>query len=435
MRRKDTNTRIAIVGAGISGLAAAYYLREKGYNNITIFEAEDRPGGKILSWKQDGDWYELGAVFTIDGYTTVQSLARRYKAKLSKQARTTTYYRDGQPRSPFRVMAHDFGYLAVAKSAVRFASLIRRHKELERPGFAGAAPELYASFKSLFSEEEMAPFASLLGSATSAYGYGNLDTTPALYYLKLLQSGVGFVAKDVLNSTLGLRLGTMYTFDHGYQSLLESIARDFDVRLHSKVSSIMRERDGEKDELQITCGGRGRPRGQHRETFDNAILSSMPIHTLDYLDVGADEKEIFSEVRYVSYHEILFRGHMPFRDGGVLLDVQSEGDPACLVRFFPDKDIYQSFHSHSGGLSEDELEARLRKVVGGLGGTITEKIRSRSLLYFPHFQEASLRRLGPYERLEAMQGNRGTYYIGSLFNMEGAELSARYARHLVGRHF
>lgn len=41
--------RIAIVGAGISGLRAAQLLFEKGYTNLTVFEARDRIGGRIHS--------------------------------------------------------------------------------------------------------------------------------------------------------------------------------------------------------------------------------------------------------------------------------------------------------------------------------------------------------------------------------------------------
>src|SRR5262245_41291358 len=38
--------RVAILGAGIAGLTAAYRLREAGYQ-CTILEARDRPGGRV----------------------------------------------------------------------------------------------------------------------------------------------------------------------------------------------------------------------------------------------------------------------------------------------------------------------------------------------------------------------------------------------------
>lgn len=53
------NTRkIAIIGAGIAGLAAGCYAQMNGYHT-TIFEMHDLPGGLCTSWKREG--------FTFDG--------------------------------------------------------------------------------------------------------------------------------------------------------------------------------------------------------------------------------------------------------------------------------------------------------------------------------------------------------------------------------
>ena len=37
--------KIAIIGAGVSGLSAAHFLKDK--YEVTVFEKEDRPGGLI----------------------------------------------------------------------------------------------------------------------------------------------------------------------------------------------------------------------------------------------------------------------------------------------------------------------------------------------------------------------------------------------------
>ncbi len=44
----DTGKRVAIVGAGPAGMAAAYFLRQKGHA-VTVFEAEPKAGG-MLAW-------------------------------------------------------------------------------------------------------------------------------------------------------------------------------------------------------------------------------------------------------------------------------------------------------------------------------------------------------------------------------------------------
>ncbi|CAN1725330.1 Protoporphyrinogen oxidase 2 [Linum perenne] len=61
---KDQSTslgrKVAVVGAGISGLAAAYKLKSNGYD-VTVFEAEGRAGGKLRSVSQDGFIWDVGA--------------------------------------------------------------------------------------------------------------------------------------------------------------------------------------------------------------------------------------------------------------------------------------------------------------------------------------------------------------------------------------
>ena len=50
-----------IVGAGISGIAAATKLMENGFNDITILEAENRTGGRIHSVSFADGYIDLGA--------------------------------------------------------------------------------------------------------------------------------------------------------------------------------------------------------------------------------------------------------------------------------------------------------------------------------------------------------------------------------------
>ena len=47
--------RIAIIGAGITGLSAAHYLR-RDYPDaeIDVYEQSDRVGGKIKTYRKDG---------------------------------------------------------------------------------------------------------------------------------------------------------------------------------------------------------------------------------------------------------------------------------------------------------------------------------------------------------------------------------------------
>lgn len=72
--------RVAIIGGGISGLAAALELNDAGIVS-TVYEAQDRFGGRMYSntstWL-DGQSSEWGGEFIDTGHKVMQSLSRRF---------------------------------------------------------------------------------------------------------------------------------------------------------------------------------------------------------------------------------------------------------------------------------------------------------------------------------------------------------------------
>lgn len=48
-----SGTRVAVVGAGIAGLTAAYRLAQAGLQ-VTVFESESKVGGRVVAVRSDG---------------------------------------------------------------------------------------------------------------------------------------------------------------------------------------------------------------------------------------------------------------------------------------------------------------------------------------------------------------------------------------------
>jgi monoamine oxidase len=101
--RAATEARIAIVGAGMAGLAAALYLHDHGIE-ATIYEASARVGGRMesdrTSWLADQVSEHCGELIDT-GHHTIRRLARRFHLPLDNlhhgEARgsTDTFYFDG----------------------------------------------------------------------------------------------------------------------------------------------------------------------------------------------------------------------------------------------------------------------------------------------------------------------------------------------------
>nr|XP_048323079.1 protoporphyrinogen oxidase 2-like isoform X2 [Ziziphus jujuba var. spinosa] len=92
--------RVAVVGAGVSGLAAAYKLKSHGLN-VTVFEAGGRTGGKLRSVSHDGLIWDEGANTMTQSEIEVQSLlddlGLREKQQFPISQNKRYIVRDGSP--------------------------------------------------------------------------------------------------------------------------------------------------------------------------------------------------------------------------------------------------------------------------------------------------------------------------------------------------
>jgi monoamine oxidase len=77
--------RIVIVGAGISGLSAAYQLKKDYGLDAQVYEASERVGGRVFtkSYPKEGVRVELGASFIDNDHYAIRALAEELQLKLA----------------------------------------------------------------------------------------------------------------------------------------------------------------------------------------------------------------------------------------------------------------------------------------------------------------------------------------------------------------
>ncbi|HVC09221.1 MAG TPA: protoporphyrinogen oxidase [Elusimicrobiota bacterium] len=68
--------RVAVLGAGIAGLSAAFEIARSGRGQATVLEASERAGGKILSLARSGAVYEAGPDSFLSAKPDVLELAK-----------------------------------------------------------------------------------------------------------------------------------------------------------------------------------------------------------------------------------------------------------------------------------------------------------------------------------------------------------------------
>lgn len=91
-----------IIGAGLSGLAAAHALKEAGWD-VTVVEARKRKGGRVFSYSFDSNpelVCELGAEWVGASHERMQALCHDFKIKLNEHRFDASLLRDGVYKRP-----------------------------------------------------------------------------------------------------------------------------------------------------------------------------------------------------------------------------------------------------------------------------------------------------------------------------------------------
>ena len=92
--------KVAIVGAGIAGLASAIRLRVQGHK-VSVFEANSYPGGKLTAFQENGYRFDMGpSLFTMpqlveELFELAQKPIHSYFSYKKKETICNYFYEDG----------------------------------------------------------------------------------------------------------------------------------------------------------------------------------------------------------------------------------------------------------------------------------------------------------------------------------------------------
>ena len=91
-----------VIGAGLSGLAAAYALKRAGWR-VTVLEARERTGGRVLSYsfpQSPNLICEMGGEWVGASHERIQALCREFKIELQDHRFSASLLRDGVVKRP-----------------------------------------------------------------------------------------------------------------------------------------------------------------------------------------------------------------------------------------------------------------------------------------------------------------------------------------------
>jgi protoporphyrinogen oxidase len=420
-----------VIGAGPAGLATAMYLREQGAEKVTVLERLDRIGGKCCTVELGGEAFDLGANYLTPGYRRTLRLARELGCATHPAPKRRAFdLATGTWHSLIAAVTSGENLLVFPIAVVRYLWKSFRLRGLAAaPGFrgVGAMPELHTSFGQWLDANGMSSLRRLFAVPIEVFGYGYLDDVPAAYVVKYMTT-INFLV--VLAVGAGLPIRWPKQFNLGYQHLWERIveSRGLDVRTGVAIEEI--DRSGP---IRVTTN-------HGAFEFDELVIACSPKDILEVVtDRTPEEEELFGVVRHRDYW---VTAAQPTGVPNNLVDeiqlspaptLPPKGHPWGLSKMHKASDVVLYYSLVDGLLDDREVDERIRVDTQEMGATPGPVLRREKWnRYFPHVSPEDFAAQW-YERAEAMQGRRHTWYSGGLFAFELVEPILGYAEDLARR--
>lgn len=284
----DNPSTIAVGGGGISGLAAAWHLQERGAA-VTLFEASDRTGGVIRSTRQNGFLVDEGPNTLVartpavaDAIESLGIESERVPANDVADARYVV--RDGRlvrvPTSPSGLLTTPLLSMG-AKLRLLREPFVRPSREDD---------ESLADFVRRRLGPEVLDYAvNPFVAGVYAGDPAHLSTRYAFPTLHALEREHGSLGRSLLHRVRHRADATPkpsrhpFSFHDGMQTFPDALARrigDDAIRLRAPLVALRRDADG----WRVTTQSDGATR---EERFDGVVFTA-PLHRLPDIDFETD---------------------------------------------------------------------------------------------------------------------------------------------------
>ncbi len=422
--------RVAVVGAGPAGLTAADELTALGHE-VVVFEKEKRVGGKVFSIPVGDIALEFGAVLvTEDDYPITFGYAERFGiSSVPTPVGFTLLDESGNRIALQDFLQTRYSATEIAAAEKNYAAVLDRFAAfIDAPGLVSVPDDLSLPFSEFAERYGIGLVEDWMKALLTGFGYGYSETVPAAYYVKFLP----FLVKL---GPSGFEAGSGRIFPGGFQSVFDALAATLDVRLDSEVTRIERPRSGCRScQVRITVNG------VKQDWFD-AVVIATPLNIVPrFLDVTPFEERLFTRMQSVRYFVTLFAARgvkeeiLYFRENANPSRINHVG--ALVAPYdFGDITLGNAYQVVERKRSPREIQTVLAEDMRSAGGRYLLGLGQKEWPnYFPHVGPQALD-LGFYDVIDRMQGQRGTYFVGSSLTFETVEHAARQAKSVVLEHF
>jgi protoporphyrinogen/coproporphyrinogen III oxidase len=296
-------TSIAVIGSGITGLTAAFYLKRRGLP-VTIYEATGRAGGVIQSLRKDGYLAEFGPNTLLETSPKIRQLvldaglaSRRIDPAPEAEARYVARY-----KRPIAMPGSPLGFFTTRLFTIKAKLAVLREPFV--PPRRDGKEESIAEFVVRRLNQEFLDHAidALVAGVYAGDPY-KLSVPQAFPKLAQLEARYGSLIKgQIFGARERKRRGEVakdraakFSFDEGLQVLPDT--------LHEQLGDAVKLNTAVVGLAQTTGGWRVSLRKEEQETTaeHRAVLYTGTAHQLARLKIEgatAPDLTVFSEIRY-----------------------------------------------------------------------------------------------------------------------------------------
>jgi protoporphyrinogen/coproporphyrinogen III oxidase len=245
---------VAIIGAGITGLTAAFYLKRAGFA-VTVFEAGNRAGGVIQSVRKDGFLAEFGPNTILETSPKIAQLVRdagleSHKLVTDPKAEARYVVRYGRP---IEMPGSPLGFFTTALFTAKAKFAVLREPFI-KPRRDGVEENIGQFVVRRFNQEFLDHAIDALVAGIYAGDPNKLSLPHAFPKLKALEDNYGsmikgqvFGARDRKKSgEVAKDRAAKFSFDEGLQVLPDTLAAQLgdSLKLNTPVTELTQTADG-----------------------------------------------------------------------------------------------------------------------------------------------------------------------------------------------
>jgi oxygen-dependent protoporphyrinogen oxidase len=245
---------VAIIGAGITGLTAAFYLKRSGIP-VTVYEASGRVGGVIQSVRKDGYLAEAGPNTLLETSPKISQLVRDaglQSRRLDTNPKTEARYvvRYGKP---IEMPAKPLGFFTTSLFTLGAKLAVIREPFIS-PRRDGVEESIAQFVLRRFNQEFLDHAIDALVAGIYAGDPQKLSVTHAFPKLKALEDNYGSMIKGQLfgarerkkRGEIAKDRAPKFSFDGGLQVLPDALAQPLgdSIKLNTAVSKISQMSEG-----------------------------------------------------------------------------------------------------------------------------------------------------------------------------------------------